>query len=896
MLRTLCTLTLGLLTAGVAAGSSTPFRTPGSPETAPQGPHGSIALTPDSPRRLTSSDLPESITFTYLAGANQSEVGAEVFFYINDELVPGSWPLSKADCSTAPSVVTIQGPALSLFRTDTCNTFSMGILNETQHNPYGYDIAMVKVTVNYPGGRKDEQCLFDGYAGNPDATCNLRGACHAPYSTRVDVVPAPDDGDAAVDGIGAGCDNCPSTYNPSQADADLDEVGDVCDQCDGPGTSDADADGVCDGADNCPGFPNAHQEDYNADGIGDACEKPESVTFSMLSGPGSGLAPYYSSGGIYTFYINGKRSLWEVHYSHTNCDTEPRFATATIPIPDSPPAFPAGCNTLSVAMEQAYLPNNPYGYDVAMIKAKLNYPGGRQKEICLFDGYQENPDPSCAPRNACDGPGSSWLGIRDDGDRIPNGCDNCPSLYNPSQVDADADGAGDACDGCPDVYNPDQTDLDGDGAEDACGDNCVATFNASQRDSDHDGTGDACDACFDPDRDGDCDPGMPAAITLNARYGSTTNWYNGFRPELQFYVNGRFRHADGNSGGPDCAGSSTVTLSDPRTLDLIDPLGCNTFGIASNQPTTGNYNSYGRLKATITDRFGLTTDLCVFDKLGTQCYEPWPSWGPHLCSSPLSLDVDGDGLPGGIGLACTDNCANVYNPGQSDTDEDGTGDACDACASGCDDVNACTDDFCDGAAGCVNELATSPRGCDDADACTVGDMCDEAGACAGGNPLDCDDADECTADSCDPALGCSNTFSDATAPAIEASFSTVAAGRGGGRAPGGGLVVHFGATDGCDSAPEVRADLIAPGCDPVPAVDGMAVRFVPRHRGCRVMTLQGVTRIEASSLALHVTATDASGNEASFEVDAPVLARDDSAPEPMPHPPIIDRTPSSGGN
>lgn len=37
----------------------------------------------------------------------------------------------------------------------------------------------------------------------------------------------------------------------------------------------------------------------------------------------------------------------------------------------------------------------------------------------------------------------------EDGDRIPNGTDNCPALDNPDQDDADTDGVGDACD--PDI-------------------------------------------------------------------------------------------------------------------------------------------------------------------------------------------------------------------------------------------------------------------------------------------------------------------------------------------------------------------------------------------------------------------------------------------------------------
>jgi hypothetical protein len=112
-----------------------------------------------------------------------------------------------------------------------------------------------------------------------------------------------------------------------------------------------------------------------------------------------------------------------------------------------------------------------------------------------------------------------------DQDGWGNVCDNCPTVYNPDQADADTDGLGDACDNdadndgipnaqdnCPTVYNPDQKDSDKDGIGDACDtdndndgipdaqDNCPLVKNPDQKDSDHDGIGDACDT--DNDNDG----------------------------------------------------------------------------------------------------------------------------------------------------------------------------------------------------------------------------------------------------------------------------------------------------------------------------------------------------------------------------------------------------------
>ena len=115
-----------------------------------------------------------------------------------------------------------------------------------------------------------------------------------------------------------------------------------------------------------------------------------------------------------------------------------------------------------------------------------------------------------------------------DGDGAADSTDNCPTDWNPRQLDRDGDGVGNACeldhsdgDGVPDGYdncstvdNADQSDTDGDGAGDACdtdddgdgigdgADNCPTTASRNRADTDGDGSGDACDT----DDDGDLAP------------------------------------------------------------------------------------------------------------------------------------------------------------------------------------------------------------------------------------------------------------------------------------------------------------------------------------------------------------------------------------------------------
>uniref|UniRef100_A0A3P8S357 Si:ch211-43f4.1 n=1 Tax=Amphiprion percula TaxID=161767 RepID=A0A3P8S357_AMPPE len=94
-----------------------------------------------------------------------------------------------------------------------------------------------------------------------------------------------------------------------------------------------------------------------------------------------------------------------------------------------------------------------------------------------------------------------------DGDGILNTQDNCVLVPNVDQRNVDEDDFGDACDNCRAVKNNDQKDTDVDKFGDECDedidgdgilnhlDNCKRVPNADQKDRDGDNVGDACDSC-----------------------------------------------------------------------------------------------------------------------------------------------------------------------------------------------------------------------------------------------------------------------------------------------------------------------------------------------------------------------------------------------------------------
>jgi hypothetical protein len=136
-----------------------------------------------------------------------------------------------------------------------------------------------------------------------------------------------------------------------------------------------------------------------------------------------------------------------------------------------------------------------------------------------------------------------------DHDGVPEVYDNCPTQYNPSQLDSDGNSFGDGCDLCPFLFAVGETgpDGDGDGVGDDC-DLCPLTPSNGNGDVDEDGAGNECDNCLvlpNPDQlddDGDnvgdacdllpgaADPPVPFLVSPG-KTSSLTGYDPGRRPD-----------------------------------------------------------------------------------------------------------------------------------------------------------------------------------------------------------------------------------------------------------------------------------------------------------------------------------------------------------------------------
>ena len=503
--------------------------------------------------------------------------------------------------------------------------------------------------------------------------------------------------DTDNDAVGNVCDNCPTVVNPSQSNSDLDGSGDACD-------IDDDNDDINDTADNCPRVTNVAQSDSDGDGVGDACDN-----CIFVSNSGQQDLDRDTVGDA----CDGDKDNDGVANASDNC---PLFPNSTQDDTDHDglgnacDICPGNGNTSQLDTDADGVgddcDNCPYVDNVFQVDVD----GDGYGDVC-----DNCPNASNASQANMDGDQNGDECDNDqDGDGLNNPFDKCPTVFDPTNVNTDGDAFGDACDtdddgdtrlddgngdgtiggngrctggqsnncddNCRTVVNSTQPDADGDRVGNAC-DNCVNTSNAGQENADGDGSGDACDTdddndgILDSDGDGTNDP-CPNNVTTgcddncrtvsNATQANTDN--DGFGNACDKCPN--TNSADNTDTDNDGTGDICDTDDDNDTiLDATDK--CPKKASLNNNDTDG-------------DTVGDICDNCL------------------SVSNVGQADADGDG----VGDIC-DNCSAAANPTQENSDPDGLGDACDTD----DDNDTILDSDGDGTSdGCTGGATTN---CDD---------------------------------------------------------------------------------------------------------------------------------------------------------------------------------------
>ena len=597
------------------------------------------------------------------------------------------------------------------------------------------------------------------------------------FDTNCDCAGTPFITDSDLDGVPDNSDNCPSNFNPDQLDGNGNGVGDVCDSVCTPWTAcddgdpltvadkfddtctcagdfvgfDFDGDGILDFEDNCARTFNPGQEDTNLNGVGDVCDDCTIGTFCTDGNPltvGDQIDANCNCVGTPTVVVNNDQDNDGIIDTNDNCpsvfnpnqsdidfdgigDTCDSCSSVGMPCNDGNPnttndIIDVNCNcsgtptVIVVDLDNDGIPDSNDNCPISFNPNQADFDQDGVGDMCdvcnvgmpCNDGNPNTTNDIIDVNCQCNGTPV----ITDiDNDGIPDNADNCPTVFNPTQLDSNSNGIGDACDttidcvpwsacddGDPltvaDKFDDTCTcagdfvgfDFDNDGILDFT-DNCVFIFNPGQEDADGDGIGDMCDNTTTP------------ACTIGSSCNTPTVSNGIFDVNCNCVPVGPACNIGGpcNDGNPNttndifdvncnCVGTAVPACNiggpcndgNPNTTNDIFDVNCNCIGTAVPACTVGGPCNDGNPNTT-NDIFdvncncaGTAAPACT---VGGPCNDGNPNTSSDAFDSNCNcvgivivVDTDGDGIPDNV-----DNCPQKPNPDQADQNSNGIGDACD---------------------------------------------------------------------------------------------------------------------------------------------------------------------------------------------------------------------------